>query len=97
MCHLVFQVCSPSYLLSSGKALQSKEEGQDFASHENSAVLIIHVLLDPTSSRNTRMQALAGQGERTSLEKMIYLFSAGTVTELRIPDSHAFEVFSINS
>lgn len=35
--------------------------------------------------------------EKTSLQKIINLFSAGTITELNIPDSHAFEVFSVNS
>lgn len=98
ICHLVFQVWSLSYPLSSGKALQSKEQGHDLVSHENLAVLIIHVLLlDTTSSRNTRTQPLAGQGERTSLQKIIHLFSAGKITELSTPDSHAFEAFSINS
>lgn len=34
---------------------------------------------------------------RTSLHKIIHLFSAGTITELSIPDPHALEVFSISS
>lgn len=51
----------------------------------------------PLPAGHQNSAGLSRPGERTSLQKIIHFSLAGTTTELSIPDSRAFEVFSINS
>lgn len=74
----------------------NEEQRHDSVSHGNLAVLIIHLPLQWVLLSQEQQKAGLRE-ERTSVQERTRLFSAAAVTELNIPHSHAFEVFSVNS